>query len=347
MKKVFTLIAVLAIAISFTTMAKAADDMDFHMNMRFWNTDNGNQAENRWSLHTVEFSAAKEVENFGGFVKYRLSDQLGNDASSSNQSYLVGANVYYKSGMHKVTLGLQFVPFGIYEWNNLYHPCLDIPGAMGKIWDADWGVLYTFDDQRFKLDIGYWDNSGEAGLPGGVNINGTNMEREPDEKNTITLRAGYDILPIWNLGVSYLDGSADLDDVAGNLADTESTMWAIDTTVTPYKNLFFEAEYVDYDYDDGEGMENDGDFGLVQVRYDILKVPAPLDMIQLVGQYSWLDPSFGGVGQGKIKNYQEQIRFKIAKNLNIFWQNVQEKYPSAWGQDTDKYHYFAVKYDLF
>lgn len=342
MKKTFVIISVFALALTFSTFAKAADD-NFHMNVRFMQTDaqdtNLNPVrgapEARMSLHVVELKAATEVDNIGGAVIYRLNDERAEVTNDSSQSYPVNAYVYVKGGPHKFTAGLQFVPFAIYKWNNLYNPFLDLPGQQGLIWDFDWGYLYTYDEKPVKLDIGYWDNEG-----------GNFMENA--EKNTITLRLGYDILSNWNLGVSYMDGNEDLD--GDSTALTDRSAWAIDTTWKPLSNLQIQAEYVDYDKDDeetGVGNDMDGDLGLLQVKYDIVKVPAPLNKISLVVQYSWLDQSVGNLSLGKTKNYQEEIWLQVAKNCHIFWQNRQEKYPSDWGQDTAKDHVLAIKYNLF
>ena len=356
MKKALVIISVFALALTFSTFAKAADDMDFHMNVRFWHTDIENsttglgQSEGRMSLHVVEFSAAKEVDNFGANLKYRIADQVGGGYNNSNQSYPVEAKVYYKNGAHTAALGLQFVPFAIYKWNNLYHPFLDIPGQLGRIWDADWGLLYTYDAKPVKLDIGIWDNAGEE-FPS-TRLLATNtvlaVQREAMEKNTITLRLGYDILSNWNLGFSYMDG--DIEWGTANIADTDLSTWAVDTTWTPLSNLKLTAEFVDYDVEKDTTTDVNGDYGLAQIKYDIVKVPAPLNKISFVLQYSWLDATVGNVSQGKIKNYQEEIWLQVGKNLHIFWQNVQEKYPTAMtaaGAETDKYHYLAIKYNLF
>ncbi|HOX29206.1 MAG TPA: hypothetical protein PLQ76_08650, partial [bacterium] len=170
----------------------AAEDIPVHMNVRFWNRDDKTQ-EARWSLHAVEITAAKEEQNIGGLVTYRIADQLGvNGLNANSTSFPVEAKVYIKGGAHKLTTGLMFVPFAIYKWNNLYIPTLDVPGKRGHIWDADWGMLYTYDAKPILLDIGYFDNAGEK------------MSNEQTEKNTITARLGYDAFSNWNIGASFL-----------------------------------------------------------------------------------------------------------------------------------------------
>jgi len=330
MKKSLVITSVLAMAMAFSTIAKA--EADFHMNSRFWYTDNGSMGESRMGLHVVEFSAAAEVDNIGGNLTYRLADSknIAGTGAASAQSYPVEAKTYIKFGEqknHKITAGLQFVPFAIYKWNNLYHPFLDKPGQMGMIWDSDWGVLYTYNAKPILLDLGYWQNSGER-----------HVAAETAEKNTITARLGYDVLSNLNLGASYMTGKTD--EVAGDDLYTKRNLWGIDGTWKALSNLQLSGEYVDFDMNDKEAAEAEGDIGFLQVKYDISKVPAPLNMLSFVLQYSWLDVD----GMGKEKNYQEEIWLKAGKNLDIFWQNVQEKVP---GVDTNKYHYIAFKYSLF
>lgn len=338
MKKLFGILASIAVAVTFSSAVKAADldGLNASMNVRFLETDNGTKGENRWGLHAVEMSVSKEVDNIGGLVTYRLADSQG-AITANNQSYPVEAKVYYKFGKaSKLTGGLQFVPFAIYKWNNLYNPFMDTPGENGMIWDADWGALYTYDAKPILLDIGFWDNGGETNLPNG----------ESPEKNTLTARIGYDILPNLNLGASVLDGQVDLvsPDIVGD-DRTNRQMWALDATWGIVPNLVGEAEYVSYDLGDDEGMGGEGDLGLLQMKWDILKVPAPLNKISLVGQYSWNDPD----GDNKTQNFQEEIVFQAGKNLSIFVQNIQEKYddnnPAT--DDTMKCHYIAFKYNLF
>lgn len=325
MKKVLAIFATFVMAFAFSATVFAAghpenlDMDDFHMNVRFWNTDNGTQGENRWSLHVVEFSADQQVGDFGGSLKYRIQDEIGTGGlSNTAQSYPVHALVYYNTGPHKFSLGLQAVPFGIYKWNNLYHPLLDMPGRMGQIWDHDWGLLYTYNQKPVLLNVGYFDNSGEAYSVG-----------EGSEKNTITLRLGYDILANWNLGLSYLDG----DTTNGT---TKYRKWAIDTTWGIVPNLALNAQYVDYrDHGSYANTVNgigalgtdDGKYGAIQLKWDIVKVPAPIDGLSFVLQASGDNPK--ATGASTVKQYQEEIILKMAKNLAFFWQNVQEKVSDA------------------
>lgn len=330
MKKSLVITSVLAMALAFSTIAKA--EADFHMNSRFLWTDNQSEAENRMGLHVVEFTAAAEVDNIGGSLIYRLGDtkNAAGTGAATTQSYPVETKAYIKFGEqknHKIAAGLQFVPFAIYKWNSLYNPFLDKPGQLGMIWDSDWGVLYTYNAKPILLDLGYWQNAGER-----------HVAMETPEKNTITARLGYDVLSNLNLGASFMVGKSDED--ADTFADTKRTLWALDGTWKTLSNLQLQGEYVDFDMNDKEGAEADGDFGLLQVKYDINKVPAPLNMVSFVLQYSWLDAE----GAAKEKNYQEEIWVKAGKNLDIFWQNVQEKVP---GVDTNKYSVIAFKYNLF
>lgn len=342
MKKVLGILGSFAIAFAFSATVLANDpaDMDFHMNVRFMQTDNGTTGESRWGLHCVEMSAAKEVDNIGGALTYRITDTAGTLAGLANanmRSYPVEAKVYYKFGAaSKVTVGLQLVPFAIYNWNNLYLPFADIPGQNGLIWDADWGFLYTYSAKPLLIDVGWWDNAGEIGIGTG----------ESAEKNTISARVGYDLLSNLNVGASFMEG--DLDLVGAIPADlfnevkTDRSMWALDATWGIVPNLTAEAEYVDYDLSNDEGMGVDGKIGLLQLKYDIVNVPSPLNKISLVGQYSMDDPN----GGNKTTNYQEQISVQAGKNLSIFWQNVQQK-TTGGVPATVKYHVLAFKYDLF
>jgi len=341
MKKVLGILASLAMAFAFTTTVKAADDMDFHMNVRFLQTDvtapyaaasspTTGSAAGRMSLHVVEFTAAKEVDNIGGVLTYRLGDQIGGGVNGNTQSYPVEAKAYYKFGKaSKIAGGLQFVPFGIYKWNNLYNPFLDVPGKNGRIWNSDWGYLYTYDAKPILLDIGWWENAGEL-----------HAANDMAEKNTITARFGYDLLPNLNAGASYLDGSIDLD--GDHLAQARQDMWALDATWGIVPNLVGEAEYVNYNQNDNETVAGtDGNLGFLQLKYDIVKVPAPLNKISIVGEYSFNNPD-GAVANEK--NYQEEIVFQAGKNLSVFWQNVQDKVEGA---AVDKYYLLAFKYNLF
>jgi len=336
------------------------------MNVRFLNTDDRTQAENRNSLHVLEITASQEVDNIGGLVTYRIGNQsseLTGNMAATEQSYPVEVKAWIKSGAHKVTVGDQFVPFAIYKWNNLYSPFLDVPGQLGRIWDADWGMLYTYDAKPVKLDLGYWNNSGEQFTrrnvygTDGATLLGT-IERENAEKNTITARLGYDILSNLNAGISYMNGKEDIDGIcpAGsaqtNCADSKIKQWAIDTTWGALSNLQLEAEYVDFDRTSGIDKENqndDGNYGLLQAKYDITKVPAPLNKISFVLEYSWLkttDNIPAVSSTMKVKNFNEEIWIKAGKNLDFFWQNMQQKYSDSANTQfgTDKCNYFAVKY---
>jgi len=281
-----------------------------------------------------------------------------------SQSYPVEAKAWIKEGANKLTLGYQFVPFGIYKWNNLYNPFLDVPGQIGRIWDADWGALYTYDAKPLNLNIGYFDNSGEQfgtrkvyTETAGVTTLAQTMRRENAEKNTFAARLGYDILSNLNVGVSYMNGYTDEDLDILSLAQTKNKSWAIDSTWGIVPNLQFEAEFAGFKQDSPaveEGTDSDGNYGLAQLKYDILKVPAPLDKISLVLEYSWLkndDDTVTPTDSFKIKNYQEEISFKVSKNLDIFFQNVQQKYsdsllPAGTSFVTDKFNYLAVKYSF-
>lgn len=348
MKKVLGILGSFAIAFAFSATVFANDpaDMDFHMNVRFMqSTPSGagtdvQAGESRWGLHCVELSAAKEVDNIGGILTYRIADTSGTGVITglaNTQSYPVEAKVYYKFGVaSKITAGLQLVPFAIYNWNNLYDPFADIPGQNGLIWDADWGFLYTYNAKPLLIDVGWWDNAGEIGLGNG----------ESPEKNTVTARVGYDLLSNLNAGASYMEGDMDLATLADDVR-TDRTMWALDTTWGIVPNLTAEAEYVKYDLSADEVVGGiDGNLGLIQLKYDIVQVPAPFNKVSLVGQYSMDDPN----GGNKTTNYQEQISVQAGKNLSIFWQNVQQnvQQKTAGGVPaTVKYHVLAFKYDLF
>ncbi|MFA6447975.1 MAG: hypothetical protein WCX65_00765 [bacterium] len=305
-----------------------------NMNVRFMATTDNNvtgttilPAENRMSLHTVELTAKQEVDNIGGYLQYRIADQsytapLGKAAS---ESYPVEAKAYYTSGAFKVSGGLQFVPFGIYKWNNLYNPFLDIPGKMGQIWDADWGILGTYDAKPLLIDLGYWTNAGET------------LGRETAEKNTYTGRIGYNFLSNLNAGFSYLNGKVDRN--ADAVALTTRKEWALDSTWGIIPNLQLSGQYVDYSLGDTEIAKADGNYGAIQLKYDIVKVPSPLNRITPVLQYSWNDVKNGV----KTKNYQEELWIKAGKNLDVFFQYAQEKVPTV---DTDKKGVIAVKYSF-
>jgi len=168
---------------------------------------------------------------------------------------------------------------------------------------------------------------------------------ETAEKNTFTARIGYDVLPNLNFGASYLNGSVDADQIGDCTAMSDSKMWALDSTWGIIPNLGLEAEYVDYNFDisadEGGPASSDGNMGLIQLKYDITKVPAPLNKLSFVTQYSWDNPE--GAANNE-KNVQEEVILQAGKNLSIFWQNVQDKFE---GQTTDKYYYLALKYNLF
>jgi len=306
-----------------------------NMNVRFMATTDNNvngttilPAENRMSLHVIELTAKQEVDNIGGYLQYRIADQsyAAPAGKAASESYPVEAKAYYKSGAFKVAGGLQFVPFGIYKWNNLYNPFLDIPGKMGQTWDADWGVLGTYDAKPVLIDLGYWTNAGE--------LLGT---RETAEKNTITGRIGYDILSNLNFGLSYLNGKVDKN--ADCVAGTKKKEWALDSTWGIIPNLQVNGQYVDYSFGDTEIAKVDGNFGSLQLKYDIVKVPSPLNKITPVLQYSWNDVKNGA----KTKNYAEELWVKAGKNLDVFFQYSQEKTPNV---DTDKKGVIAVKYSF-
>jgi len=377
MKKALGILGSLAIAFAFTATVKAADldGLNASMNVRFLQTDNGTKGENRWGLHCVEMSVSKEVENVGGAVTYRLADTSGQIKSVDSdadgtvdvaenqgkvQSYPVEAKVYYKFGAaSKVAAGLQFVPFGIYKWNNLYVPFADIPGQFGLVWDADWGFLYTYDAKPLLIDAGWWDNAGEVNLPGRP------AGAEGAEKNTISARVGYDLLPNLNVGASYLNGSVDVMPVALTVpatADdnirTDRTLWAIDSTWGIVPNLTAEAEYLNYKMSEDEGNVDPttgmtvgaaGNVGLLQLKYDVVKVPSPFNKVSFVLEYSFDRPDNAAAFGSKTTNLQEEIWVQVAKNLSIFWQNVQETQddnnPAT--SDTNKFDYFAIKYNLF
>jgi len=77
----------------------------------------------------------------------------------------------------------------------------------------------------------------------------------------------------------------------------------------------------------------------LQLKYDILKVPTPFNKISTVFEYSWLDPK----GGTKINNYQEELWVKAGKNLDVFFQNIQQK---SSGVQTAKSYVLAVKYSF-
>jgi hypothetical protein len=352
MKKLFGLLtATFVMGIALPVLA-ASSQPELHLNVRFLQTDdntyNNSQAENRMQFHTVELTASQQVDNIGGSLYYRIADAV-NSGFAANESYPVEAKVFYQSGAYKLTGGLQFVPFGIYQWNNLYVPFADIPGEKGHIWDSDWGYLFTYNSKPLLIDLGWWDDAGETQVVPGT------IGRETPEKNTFTGRIGYDILSNLNLGLSYMNGSVDIDPVNidippatyyiyDNSAQTKKKQWAVDTTWGIVPNLQAEAEYVDYSFKSAlENVDADGNFGLVQLKYDILKVPSPLNKVSLVGQYSWGDESDKLTNtSSKTKNYQEEIWFSAGKNLDIFWQNIQEKVPG----NTEKYYYLAFMYSF-
>lgn len=335
MKKVISAaIATLVMGIALPVLA-ADGAPELHMNVRFQAlTDNNTgttiqPAENRISLHAVEITASQEVDNIGGYLQYRIADQTYSAPAgkAASESYPVEAKAYWKSGAFKVTGGLQFVPFGIYKWNNLYNPFLDIPGQMGQIWDADWGILGTYDAKPLLIDLGYWKGAGEK-LSG---------RAETAEKNTMTGRIGYNFLSNLNAGFSYLNGKVDAN--ADCVALTTRKEWALDTTWGIIPNLQLNAQYVDYDLNDKEVAASKGNYGAIQMKYDINKVPAPLNRITPVLQYSWDDEK----DAVKTKNYQEELWVKAGKNLDVFFQFSQTKVP---GVDTDKKGVIAVKYSF-
>jgi hypothetical protein len=343
MKKVISaIIATFVMGMALPILA-ADSAPELHMNVRFaQNTYSGNgstmtlPAESRVGLHVVEISAAQEVDNFGGYVLYRLGDQNG----VGGANYPVEAKAYYKSGDFKVTEGLQFVPFGVYKWNNLYNPFLDIPGQAGFIWDSDWGTLVNYNAKPVNIDLGYWMGAGTRFNTNALLAAGTapQLRNESAEKNTFTGRIGWDILKNLNAGASYLTGKSDQD--FDGIALTSKKVWALDTTWGIVPNLQFEAEYAGYKYGVQEVAADKGDLGLIQLKYDILKVPAPLNKITPVIEYSWLKDKTSGF---KITNYQEELWVKVAKNLDVFTQFMQEKYNVA-GAKTDKRGVLAVKY---
>jgi len=339
MKKVISAI-VASFVMGIALPVLAADSAPvLNMNVRFMQTDGGTQAENRMMLHTVEISASQQVGNIGGSVLYRIADSSSVAGASVARSYPVEAKAFYQSGSYKFTMGEQFVPFGIYKWNNMYNPFLDIPGAMGLNWDSDWGYLFTYNAKPVLIDLGYWNNAGELQTYAGLMSNGMNR-RETAEKNTITGRIGYDILSNLNIGASYMNGKVDMD--SDTFALTTRKQWAIDTTWGIVPNLTAEAEYVNLSLKSAANLENldeKANYGLVQLKYDIVKVPAPFNKISPVLQYSWLDPK----GGTKVKNYQEELWVKAGKNLDVFFQNVQTKIA---GTPDDKKYVLAVKYSF-
>jgi hypothetical protein len=357
-KAISAIIAAFVMGIALPSLAQTSGP-ELHMNVRFaGNTYSGNgaaatlPAESRVGLHVVELSAAQEVDNFGGYVLYRLGDQ-GQTAGVKAANYPVEAKVYYKTGDFKVTEGLQFVPFGVYKWNNLYNPFLDVPGQMGMIWDSDWGTLVNYNAKPVNIDLGYWMGAGTTFNTNAQLIAKTTpqLRQESAEKNTFTGRIGWDILKNLNAGASYMDGKVDKN--YDGIALSKKKVWALDTTWGIVSNLQIEAEYAGYKMGDepanalstpavGAYTATKGDLGLIQLKYDILKVPAPLNKISPVIEYSWLKDKTSGT---KITNYQEELWFKVAKNLDIFTQFMQEKYHNIAGKtETDKRGVLAVKY---
>jgi len=339
MKKVISaIIATFVMGIALPSFAADSAPV-LNMNVRFMQSDAGTVAENRMSLHTVEISASQQVGEIGGSVLYRIADSASLAGVSTAKSYPVEAKAFYQSGAFKVTAGEQFVPFGFYKWNNLYNPFLDIPGQMGQIWDSDWGYLFTYNAKPVLIDLGYWNNAGELQTITGQ-LGALGNRRETAEKNTLTGRIGFDILSNLNLGASYMDGKVDMD---GDLvALTTRKQWAIDTTWGIVPNLQAEAEYVNATFKSAANLENldeKANYGLVQLKYDILKVPAPFNKISPIVQYSWLDPK----GADKVTNWQEELYIKAGKNLGVFFQNVQQKVKGA---DTAKSYVLAFKYDF-
>jgi len=345
MKKIISaIIATFVMGIALPSFAADSAPV-LNMNVRFQQIkDNSGirnyPVESRISLHAVEITASQEVDNIGGVLQYRFADQTfpstvkGNDESNP-KNYPVEAKAYIKSGNFKLTGGLQFVPFGIYKWNNVYNPFLDIPGSKGMIWDSDWGVLGTYNAKPVLIDLGYWQGAGELFK----SATGA-YTREKAEKDTFTGRIGYDILSNLNAGFSYMTGKVDMLPATINAeALTKKEMWAVDTTWGIVPNLQLEAEYVDYGFKAGTQLATkvDGNIGLVQLKYDILKVPGALNKISPVLQYSWDDIKDGI----KTKNYQEELWFKAGKNLDVFLQFVQTKVPNV---DDAKCTVLAVKY---
>lgn len=326
MKKALVILTVFAIAFAYSTLAMAAGTPDVHMNVRFIHSDQtlaqGGGTTNRMQLHVVELKASQEVENVGGSLIYRFN---------SAADYPVNANVYIKSGAHKLTGGLQFVPFGIYNWNNLYNPLLDIPGQMGQIWDFDWGLVYSYDAKPVLLKAGWFDNGASDGFTIG----------EQAESDTLVLRLGYDIVSSWNVGVSFLNGESN---------SVKTTKYGVDTTwgITPA--LSMNGQVISYQdgYSIAQAALGDGYYGHMQLKYDITNVPAPLNGVSLVTQFSFdkaIHTLAGAEATELHKNFQQQISIKVAENLTIFWQFIQDIGDVA--NTSDKDHLLAVKYDLF
>jgi len=361
MKKLISaIIATFVVGIALPVLAADSAPV-LNMNVRFMQTDNGTQAENRMMLHTVEIAASQQVENIGGSVIYRIADTT--DSIKSGKNYPVEAKAFFTEGAFKVTAGLQFVPFGIYKWNNMYNPFADVPGQLGMSWDSDWGYLATYDAKPVKLDLGYWNNAGElltmpgllpglkATVVGGITTAYTltqGIARETAEKNTFTGRIGWDILSNLNLGASFMSGKVDMD--ANSLALTKRQQWALDATWGIVPNLTAEAEYVGASFKSGLGIENAAginnkdNYGLLQLKYDIVKVPNPFNRISPILQYSWVnDKDRITLTNTKIKNYQEELWVKAGKNLDVFFQNVQQKQTNV---ATNKYYAIAVKYSF-
>jgi hypothetical protein len=359
-KAISILIATFVMALAIPLLA-AETTPELHMNFRFVdNTYSGTQpsqvtAENHMTLHVVEVSAAQEYDNIGGYILYRLGDQgVTSAASAPRSSYPVEAKVYYKTGGFKISEGLQFVPFGIYKWNNLYNPFLDIPGQAGMIWDSDWGTLVNYNAKPVNIDLGFWTNAGTTYNTNTQLLAKTTpqIRKESAEKDTFTGRIGVDILKNLNAGASYLDGK--VDNNYDGIALATKKVWALDTTWGAVANLQLEAEYAGYKYGAeaanplavapaGAAVAADkGDLGLIQLKYDITKVPGPLNKITPVIEYSWLHDKTSGL---KVKNYQEELWIKAGKNLDFFPQFMQEKYNTP-GAKTDKRGVLAFKYSF-
>jgi hypothetical protein len=367
MKKVISaIIATFVMGIALPIFA-AESVPELHMNFRFMQTTDNTGAlnqpsESRIGLHTVEISAKQEVDNVGGYLLYRIADQSYTNGKQASESYPVEAKVYYTSGAYKVTAGLQFVPFGIYKWDNLYNPFLDIPGQKGQTWDSDWGLLGTYDAKPVTLDLGYWKGAAER-----------LGRQETSEKDILTARIGYDILKNLNGGISFMDGKVSKTTytvgafpvVADSLcpgsltkdcALTKKRMYAVDGTWGIVPNLQGQLEYVNYKFSPSVQFVDaeKGNYGLMQLKYDIVRVPSPLNKISPVLQYSWDNDKVtpvGGVSKTfKTKNYGEELWAKAGKNLDIFLQFSQQKYSSdvagLAAPQTEKKSVLALKYSF-
>jgi len=362
MKKVISaIIATFVMGIALPIFA-ADSAPELHMNVRFMQvTDNTapltQPSESRIGLHTVEISAKQEVDNIGGYLLYRIADQSFQNGKTASESYPVEAKAYYTSGDFKVTAGLQFVPFGIYKWNNMYNPFLDVPGAKGQTWDSDWGMLFSYTPKPVTIDLGYWKGAAERI---------SSIRQESAEKDILTARVGWDILSNLNAGVSFMDGkvakstyvTAFTIPAAPTVALTKKRMYAIDGTWGIIPNLTGQLQYVNYKFSPNTIQFADtekGDYGMLQVKYDIVKVPSPLNKISPVLQYSWDNDKITPVATGvsskfKTKNYQEELWVKAGKNLDVFLQFVQQKYSSdvagLQAPQTEKKSVLAVKYSF-